>query len=412
MAKALYQLSICAYTLAIRLAAPFNTKAKAWIQGRKESGLEKASLAPKSRTRIWFHISSLGEYEQAKPLLNTLKESHELVITFFSPSGYTANKAQQFTEHVYYLPVDKAANMRACMQKVQADALVLVKYDFWYHLIKEANRAGIPVLATSVLLRAEQIYFRSYGRFFLNILKRIDHFCVQNEETAQLLKQHGIADSTICGDTRVDSVVLSQGEKKLPSLVSDFVKGHKCLVAGSTYAIEEQLLHKAIEHKALTDWKILLAPHQVHQEHIEQIAELFGNKAVRLSQATTIADDVQVLIIDSIGLLMHLYSLADMALVGGGFGKTVHNTLEPAAYGLPLLYGPNYSKFTEAVAFVETGAATVLSESTLPIKALELFENEEARKRAGRSAKAYIDQNTGASPKTVQELEKLLRRTA
>lgn len=408
MTKALYQLGIYGYLLLIRLAASFNSKAKAWIDGRKNKGIDRVSFPEKQLPRIWFHIASLGEYEQAKPLLMALKDDHELVITFFSPSGYTANKAQHLSKHVYYLPLDTAANMRQCMQLVQPDALVLVKYDFWYHLINEANKARVPVVATSVLLRPNQIYFKTYGTFFLSILKKVDHFCTQDKASALLLKSHGILQSTVCGDTRVDSVVLSQGEKKLPQQVLDFVAGSRCLVAGSTYAAEEQLIANAIEQPSLNGWKILLAPHNVSEDRIRYIEKLFHEKATRLSTAKTIAPNVQVLIVDSIGWLMHLYSLADMALIGGGFGKTVHNTLEPAAYGLPLLYGPNYSKFTEAVAFVESGAAQVLSNQNFESPILTWFQEESARKKAGKAAKGYIDMHTGASPKTLEVLQNVL----
>lgn len=408
MNKALYHLFIKSYALLIRFASPFNPKAKAWIEGRRKNGLHKAHFPAKEKPRIWFHISSLGEYEQAKPLIEVLGEDHELVITFFSPSGFEANKAQKHTNNVFYLPVDTAANMRTCMELVKPDLLVLVKYDFWYHLVSEATRAGIPVVATSVLLRPEQVYFKWYGAFFKRILQRVSHFCTQDESSKKLLQSIGISNATVCGDTRVDSVVKSKGEKELPSLIGDFVEGHACLVAGSTYSVEERILQKVSEALKDDNWKLIIAPHNVSKERISQIQNLFEHNAVCLSELQRESLHKQVLIIDSIGLLMHLYAIADIALIGGGFGKTVHNTLEPAAYGIPLLYGPHYSKFTEAVAFVEQGAARVLSENEFGPETAIWFRDSEKRKEAGAIAQGYIDANFGASPRSLRVIREQL----
>jgi len=394
--------------LFISLASPFNPKARAWINGRKKKGLNTFQLSAKERPRIWFHISSLGEYEQAKPLLEALGKDYELVITFFSPSGFEAGKAQKHTDKVFYLPIDTAKNMRVCMEQVKPDLLVLVKYDFWYHLVSEAAKAGVSIVATSVLLRPTQVYFKAYGSFFRSILKNVSHFCTQDENSRRMLSEIGIDNATVCGDTRVDSVVKSKGEKALPDLVREFVEGHQCLVAGSTYSIEERILLKELDSLKAQNWKLIIAPHNVSRDRIGQIQRLFSTEAVCLSELQQDNLQARVLIVDSIGWLMHLYSLANVALVGGGFGKTVHNTLEPAAYGIPLLFGPNYSKFTEAVAFVNSGAAQILSQDGFGPEASQWFTDVAKCDEAGNIAQEYIDANLGASPRSVDVIKRFI----
>jgi len=275
---------------------------------------------------------------------------------------------------------------------------VLVKYDFWLNHLTELRKAKIPVILISGLFRPNQIFFKWYGGLFKKTLKGFNHFFLQNEESALLLKNIGIEQTTVNGDTRVDSVLenVPIAIDKLPNVVKEFVKGNKCLVVGSSYAAEEQIIAQNLSD-CLANWKILIAPHNINDKHLEQIETLFGVNATFLSKTGNKTPETQVFIIDQIGLLKYLYFLADIAFVGGGFGKTVHNTLEPAAFGIPILFGPKFQAFPEAVELVLQNGAFSLKNETEFSEIFKQLNTERLYKAAANVSRNYILKNSHSS---------------
>ncbi|MFY0674391.1 MAG: 3-deoxy-D-manno-octulosonic acid transferase [Bacteroidia bacterium] len=388
------------YSFGIRLYFLFgfflkfrNDKIRKWYYGNKN---KVAPVLPKSGNKkiIWFHISSLGEYEQAKPVIKRLYKKFDIVITFFSPSGFEHKSVREFTQNVFYLGKDTAQMARQNIDHIKPDYFILVKYDFWLNHLFQLEKENIKSIVISGLFRPNQIFFKPWGNIFRKGLRTFDHIFLQNQSSKELLAGIGITKISVNGDTRVDSVLenVPAALDKLPQIVKDFAKGHKCLVVGSSYKAEEQIVLKNLD-TCLIGWKVLIAPHNLNKKHLKELEISFGSTASFLSKTNDLASHTQVLIIDQIGLLKYLYAVADVAFVGGGFGKTVHNTLEPAAFGIPLLFGPNFSKFPEAVEFVnKKGAFTVSTEYEFKTCIKELMRSD-VQLKAKNTIKEYINSN-------------------
>jgi 3-deoxy-D-manno-octulosonic-acid transferase len=398
----LYSLGIKIYFLTAWLLRSRNDKNKDFVLGHSKATAPK--LETKTQKRIWVHISSLGEYEQVKPIIKKLKSEFEFVLTFFSPSGYNHKSVREFTNHVYYLGPDIKVTAAKNIANINPDIFILVKYDVWLNHVIELKKQQIPILLISGLFNKSQIYFKWYGTFFKNGLKRIDLLLLQNSQSKKLLESHNITNCLVCGDTRVDSVVENTklAAKTLPDEIRDFVGSSKCLVAGSTYAADEEIIHQS---EIFNNYKTIIAPHNLEPEHIKKIEKSYSNSCTKLSQYKP---GKQVLIIDSIGMLKYLYNVAHIAYVGGAFGKTVHNTLEPAAYGIPIIFGPNYNKFIEAVTLVNSkGAYSVCNLDDF--KSTLAFLNVDANyKMACNASKLFIEQNQNASPKAIDHIYRLI----
>lgn len=403
----LYNISIYLYTLFIRIASIGNSKAAAWIKGRKGLMELIESSLDKNKRYIWFHFASLGEFEQGRPVLERLKSENSklpIIITFFSPSGYEVRKNYALADHVFYLPVDTRSNAREFVRMLNPQMAFFTKYEYWFYYFDELYKKKIPLYLISGILRSDQIFFKWYGGLHRKILSKISYYFVQNKTSKTLLNDLGFQNVSVSGDTRFDRVVFNASKAKELKLIRNFTLGKKVFVAGSTWPIDEKLLVRLCISSP--EWKFIIAPHEVNSSRIREVAERFPN-AVRYSvlNQTTIdstgdqntESDVQVLILDTMGILSTVYQYGDVAYIGGGFGLGLHNTLEAAAFGLPVIFGPNYQKFNEAIDLIDHGAAFSIKNQEEFEKCMESLKVEAKRKKSGKAALEYVNQQTGAT---------------
>lgn len=404
---ALYLVGIKIYGLLISILSPFNDKAKKWVRGRRGLLTRIAREVNADTQSIWFHFASLGEFEQGRPVLEAIR-SHlpdtPIVVTFYSPSGYEIRKNTPLADHVFYLPEDTPANARALIRLINPSLVIFTKYEFWPFYFRALASYGISLYLISAIFRPDQIFFKAYGSFFRKTLGCVTHFFTQNEESLDLLAQLGFTNASLAGDTRFDRVVaLPQTRKHIPE-VESFAKGAPLLVAGSTWPADEELLSHL--HMRFPDWKIVIAPHEIHEEHLRSIEKLFP-EAIRFSnrdQSTNRplppADHrppPNVLIIDNIGMLSSLYAYGQIAYVGGGFGVGIHNTLEAAAYGIPVIFGPNYQKFQEAKDLLANGGGFSIHDTDELITVFANLMIGSSREHAGQIAGRYVREHAGAT---------------
>ncbi|MCI5083883.1 MAG: 3-deoxy-D-manno-octulosonic acid transferase [Saprospiraceae bacterium] len=412
-----YNLGIRLYGLSIRLAALFSDKAKKWVEGRR-NWRHTVRAAVKEREDgfcLWMHCASLGEFEQGRPIIEGLREKHPdifIVLTFFSPSGYEIRKNYPKADLITYLPLDTAQNARDFIAIVKPQAAIFVKYEFWHHFIRQLSLNDIPAYLISAVFRKNQLFFKPYGGFFRRILKRFDRIFVQNESSYKLVESLGITKVVASGDTRIDRVLaISQEEKDLPILDAfcETDQQKKILVVGSSWPPDEAILLPFIKEQLpklsaakAEDWKVIIAPHDISEKHVEQIMQPLGSLAIRYSEAKkeTVAD-YQVLVIDNIGMLAFLYRYGQLAYIGGGFGVAIHNTLEAIVYGLPVFFGTKFTKFQEAVHLAEHGGAFVIEEAEDFKLYFEQLQDEQAYKAAADTARQYILNNQGASQQII-----------
>jgi 3-deoxy-D-manno-octulosonic-acid transferase len=353
----------------------------------------------------WFHCASLGEFEQGRPVIEAYRlqyPDHRILVTFFSPSGYEVRKNYAGADYIFYLPADTISNARRFVALVKPQIVFFVKYEYWFNYLRQLHKAGVPVVGVSSIFRPGQRFFRWYGRWQLAALKRFDHFFVQDQQSADLLVKAGVSQVTVSGDTRFDRVVEVARQKRPFSLVEQIAAGHQVFIAGSTWPPDEAMVRLLIGQN-IPGLKFIIAPHEVHEARVQRLIELLPRETVRFSQA---ADQnlakARVLVIDNIGILSHLYQYADVAYVGGGFGVGIHNILEAATFGLPVLFGPNYHKFREAVELIAQGGAFSFgNEQEFLAAALPLLSDEPRRKAAAHIARQYVESRQGATRKTL-----------
>ena len=360
----LYNIAIFFYTTALRLAAPFFSKARLMVNGWGKTW----QAAPLEGSVVWFHVSSLGEFEQARPVIEALKASHpeyKIWLTFFSPSGYEVRHNYPLADRVTYLPMDSPLNARHLVSLINPSLVFFVKYDFWFNILGELDNRKVPTYIFSSIFRPSQYFFKPWGGWFLRRLGSFNHIFVQNDESLSLLKSHAISQCSKAGDTRFDRVWSIVNNAEGVPAVSDFLQGRKCVVCGSTWPPDEENLARFLA-TADNEFCMVIAPHEVHESHILKIEQMFGKSTcVRLSSIGEhcVFSDCRVLIVDSIGLLSRIYRYGSVAYIGGGFGKGIHNTLEAIAYGLPVAFGPNYTKFQEAKDIIAVNGMTTLGEA-------------------------------------------------
>lgn len=397
-----YNIAIKVYYSLVLLFSFFNKKAKLWVEGRKNWQL-KFSPNPNTK-KIWLHFASLGEFEQGKPLLQAIRKEYpekEIIITFFSPSGYEIRKNSPLGDYILYLPLDTLANAKKFIDLFKPEIAIFNKYEYWYHFYKELNTRNVPVYVTSAIFRPNQIFFKWYGSFNRRILSFVTHFFVQNEESAELLNSIGIGNFTVCGDTRFDSVLdLAKNRKDFP-LIAEFKGNGHLIIAGSTWPADEELLAEYSKNLD-KNWKWVFAPHEIGEEKIANLEKMIGDKSVRYSSlldgSKQMNPSIKYIIIDNIGMLSSLYSYGEIAYIGGGFGVGIHNTLEAAAWGLPVVFGSNYQKFQEAKDLISVGGGfAVANQQELNSAFNKLITQPEFREKAGESAKSYVAQNIGAT---------------
>lgn len=403
----LYDAGIALYVMALHIAAGFHPKARKWVQGRVnwESRLQN-QIAEKfipGKARLWMHCASLGEFEQGRPVLEAWRNQHpdsQILLTFFSPSGYEIRKDYPGADIVTYLPADTPRAARRFVELVQPDLVIFVKYEFWLRILQALFLRNIPVLLISAVFRPGQIFFKWYGGLWKKVLSGFQHIFVQDAASLELLQQHGIQTCSIAGDTRVDRVVSIAEEGREIEIVKHFTAGHRTLIAGSTWPPDEELLAILLRENLLPDWKFIIAPHQISESNLQRIESLLPAETVRFSTINA-AHPAQaaVLLIDNIGMLNALYRYGDLAYIGGGFGTGIHNTLEPMAFGLPVIFGLKYKKFREAVEMVNHGGAVSVDDAASFRRAFAHFAVENHRLQAREAALQYLRENAGATGK-------------
>jgi 3-deoxy-D-manno-octulosonic-acid transferase len=413
--KLLYDIGLKAYEGLLTVAAPFNQKAKLMLQGR-ENQFEKLKQAFAGNTApvVWFHCASLGEFEQGRPVIEAFKTEfpeYKVMLTFFSPSGYEVRKNYSGADFIYYLPLDSAANARKFISIVQPKLAVFVKYEFWHYYLQELEQNYIPILSISAIFRPEQVFFKPYGEFNRNMLRRFTHIYTQNQSSLELLQTIGITNATIAGDTRFDRVLQTAATIKPIPLVDAFTRSSEVFMVGSSWPVDIEVLLPLIQ-KYKSTIKFIIAPHEIHESGITTLIQTIGDGAVRFSQAdaATIAN-YKVLVIDNIGMLSALYSYGTYAFIGGAFGKGLHNTLEAAVFGLPLFFGPKYSKFQEAVDLVKLGCAMPVNNSEELLTAFEkVHTTHGARQTITDTEKQYVQEQAGATTQIMADIQRLLKR--
>lgn len=398
--KLIYNIGVRLYGLGILMASWFLPKAKLWVNGRKTIYTDLKKLEKRTEILIWVHCASLGEFEQARPLIEKIKaECNALVLlSFFSPSGFEIRKNYALADAVVYMPLDTPQNAKKFIESIKPDAVYFIKYEFWLNHLNELKSRNIPSFLVSGLFRKKQPFFKWYGYYFRKSLSAFNHFFLQDIESSELLKSLGFNNYTVCGDTRFDRVIQIANEKKELPQIRQFKNDGLLVVCGSTWPVDEAYLLKIIAESP-KNVKWIFAPHQIHHAEIQKLTQIPNINTVLYSAYSDIKNlkEAQLLVIDSIGLLSSVYAYADIAYVGGGFGKAVHNTAEPAVYGIPVVFGPKHKKFKEAIDLMMLRGAFAVSNAEILKKTItELIENPSGRADAGKKAKAYISQNSGA----------------
>ncbi len=401
--RLLYSLAIFTYSLIIKIFSIFNSKAKLWINGRKNV-FEKLKFFKKSNSNpiIWVHCASLGEFEQGRPFIEKIKKEkpeYRILLTFFSPSGFEIRKKYLVADYVSYLPQDSIKNSKKFIDIISPKMVFFVKYEYWYNYINQLNRKEIPFYIISAIFRKKQIFFKWYGSWFRKQLFKISFFYTQNDESLQLLKTIGITNAIKTGDTRFDRVAEICSKPFNIEQFAGFEKS-KTIVIGSSWPDDEQLIQKSMSK--FLQINLIIAPHDVDEERILFIENIFKDrKCIRFSKLIkSETQNFDVVIIDSIGLLSSLYQYGFLAYIGGGFNKGIHNILEASCYGIPIVFGPNYLKFQEAVSLInEGGAFSVNNEEDLSSLISRLISNPEDTARRSLISKSFTQQNIGATEK-------------
>ena len=373
----IYSIFIYSYAFVIRIASVFNPKARLFVSGRKGWRRFLESRIERNDRYIWVHCASLGEFEQGRPLIEKIREyfkQYKIVLTFFSPSGYEMRKNYDGADIVMYLPLDTSANAKKFLDLVRPVKVFFIKYEYWYDFLSEIDRREIPLYLASAVFQADGIFFKNdfKGRWYRNMLLKFDHIFVQDENSAQLLRSAGIKECTVSGDTRIDRVAAIALKSKDIPVIGKFKEGYPLIIAGSTWKPDEELLSEYINY--YSNVKIIFAPHEVSDSNIQRLQQMIKSPSVRLSRADiNHISDYKVLIIDSIGLLSSVYKYGVVAYVGGGFGVGIHNILEPAVFGLPVIFGPEHQKFREAADLKLLGGAWPVNNYRQLESALNMF---------------------------------------
>lgn len=397
----LYNTVLLLYSLAIRFVSPFHKKARLITKGRKES-LERIKKFQRFQNRlVWFHAASLGEFEQGRPVIEALKEKEPdtvIVLTFFSPSGYEIRKNYKGADHVFYLPQDTKRNAELFVKKIAPDAAVFIKYEFWYHYLYELHKNEIDTFLISATFNKNQPFFKSWGKIYKRMLKFFTVIFVQDNESVSLLNSIGINKNKYAGDTRFDRVKqIAENARKLEKIEKFRTDGRPIIVCGSTWPADESILLRYINQNSY-DYKWIIVPHEIDESHIKNIIRNCQKSIVRYSDEKADFASAEVLIIDCIGILSSVYGYGKIAYIGGGFGTGIHNTLEAAIYGIPVIFGPKYEKFREAVELIENqGAFSISNEQDFREIIDELNATDERTEEYGIRAYAYTNTQFGAT---------------
>lgn len=395
--------------IGVAIASLFNKKVKKmWAGERQAVKVLKEKVDPEARY-IWFHAASLGEFEQGRPLIEHLRETHpeyKILLTFFSPSGYEVRKNYEGADIICYLPLDTIRNARRFLRAVKPVMAFFIKYEFWYNYLHILQHRGVPTYSVSSIFRPDQIFFQWYGRQYGRVLKCFTHFFVQNMESKALLAKLGITDVDVVGDTRFDRVLqIKEASKQLPIVEQFTAHAQKVFVAGSSWLPDEEIFIKYFDiHK---DWKLIIAPHVISDEHLSQIFELLkGWRVVRYTEATEEnVKDAEVLIIDCFGLLSSIYHYGTVSYVGGGFGVGIHNVLEAAVWDIPVVFGPNNKHFQEAQGLMLVQGGFEIKDYQSFRDLMMRFETDASfLQNAGENAGAFVKSRAGATAKVMENV--------
>ena len=410
----MYNIIMYAIQLCIAIGSLFNEKLRKMWRGEQEAVRILREKVEPDAQYVWFHAASLGEFEQGRPLIEQIRKDYpqyKILLTFFSPSGYEVRKNYEGADIITYLPIDTVGNARRFLRAVRPVMAFFIKYEFWYNYLHILQHRGIPSYSVSSIFRPNQIFFKWYGRGYGRVLRCFSRFFVQNEESKNLLNKIGITDALVVGDTRFDRVLQIKKVSKNLSLVEKFInldnaERKKIFVAGSSWQPDEEIFLKYFnEHK---DWKLIIAPHVIGEDHLKSIFSLLKDKrVVRYTQATEEnVKEADVLIIDCFGLLSSIYHYGDIAYVGGGFGVGIHNVLEAAVWDIPVLFGPNNKNFAEAQGLLRVGGGFEVSDFESFSKLMTRFTvDTEYRNACGSLAATYVENLAGATNKVLSNIE-------
>ncbi|PQJ77025.1 3-deoxy-D-manno-octulosonic acid transferase [Polaribacter glomeratus] len=404
----LYNIFVFIATMLLSLFALFNKKLRLFVDGRKETFSKTAAL--KNENTIWIHAASLGEFEQAIPIIERLKKEYnqyKILVTFFSPSGYEIRKNYNLADVVCYMPVDSKANAIKFIKKVNPTLAIFIKYEFWPNFLNELKKKEVPTILVSGILRENQIFFKFYGGFMRKSLQAFHHFFVQNKTSQELLNAINFKNVSIAGDTRFDRVSKILEQDNSLDFINEFKNNQYTIIAGSTWHEDEELLIHYINNKASENEKFIIAPHTIKQEAILELQKSINKKTVLFSdKADKNLSEYQVFIINTIGILTKIYAIADVAYVGGGLNTGLHNILEPATFGIPVIIGNKYSKFKEAVDLVKLkGCISISNQNEFSSIFDRLKMDEDYRKSTGEINQNYIQENLGATKKIMDYLK-------
>ena len=407
------------YNIILGIASPivsmlgvFSNKVSVFNKGRKHVFEQLAAKLGSSDRVIWFHAASLGEFEQARPLIDACRnefKNHKILLTFFSASGYEIQKNYANVDFVSYLPIDTSTNVKKFLNIIEPELAVFIKYEFWPNYFTEMGNRKIPLISVSSIFRTNQLFFKWYGKEYRKLLLGVHHFFVQNEHSKNLLETIGVKNITVSGDTRLDRVYELLNQDNQLEKITHFVRNQLCFVAGSTWEEDYNLINDFLTSSK--EIKIIIAPHEVNEKSIKAL-----EKKIKVSFTKWSTYDLKskvesnILIIDTIGQLTKIYSYASFAYVGGGMGNSgLHNTLEPAVYGIPIIIGKNYKQFQEVVNLIENkGVVSVEKESDFNIISNDLINNKELRNKFGNANSNYIVSNKGATPSIIKFVKPLL----
>lgn len=400
----LYHILIHLYSIAVSVFSLFNNKAKLWVDGRKDILQKIQSTINPSDEISWFHCASLGEYEQAKPVIEKLKHQYpkfKILVTFFSPSGYEIRKNDSLIDYVFYLPIDTKSNAKQFIEIIKPKMVFFVKYEFWFNYINQLNKNNIPTYLISGVFRENQLFFKWYGKWYKKVLNGFTHFFVQNSDSEKLLIANNFTNVTFSGDTRFDRVYENSLHPKHLPLISQFKNNNILIIGGSTWQPEEEILADYI--KSNPNQKLIIAPHDISEKHITQIENLFNQNTLRYSKANeSNIQSTTILIIDNIGLLANIYQYADIAFIGGGFSGALHNILEPASFGNVVLFGKKHQKYHEANDLISANGGFSIQNSTEFKNKIEFILSNLNQYKI--NSKNFILENRGATEKIFNKL--------
>jgi len=401
----LYQAGIHGYAILVHIVARFNKKAALMVRGQLQSfSIIQQKIIP-GETYTWFHAASLGEFEQGRPVMEALKKQHpetKILLTFFSPSGYEIRKQYAGADIILYLPFDTRKNAEQLLQMIPISKAIFIKYEFWPNYLQALKKKNIPFYSIAAIFRQEQLFFKSYGQWYLNHLKDFTHIFVHDENSSDILKTHQITQHTIAGDTRFDRVLEIASQAKEIPLIEKFVSNTGfVLIAGSSWPADEALLIRWMKENP--DSRLIIVPHEIHDAHIQAILKQTGNDAIRFTEANS--ENIlsfKCLILDTMGMLSSVYRYGNLAYIGGGFGVGIHNITEAAVWQIPVIFGPNYHKFREAKDLIELQGAKPITNYDELQNAILFFKNEP---ESGKIAGTYVRKNGGATGKILSQLD-------